>query len=158
MAALDNQNPEVFDAEEHVREEAVDDEDTPEDIDSLEVFDLIRGLKDPEHDNTLEQLKVLSLGNVSVDDKRARVRVQLTPTVPHCSQATLIGLCVRVKLLRTLPPRFKIDIKITPGTHDQEAAVNKQLNDKERVAAALENPRLLDVVDVCLKGVRKQMG
>jgi len=29
-------------------------------------------------------------------------------------------------------------------------AVNKQLNDKERVAAALENPTLLDTVEQCL--------
>jgi hypothetical protein len=28
--------------------------------------------------------------------------------------------------------------------------VNKQLNDKERVAAALENPNLLDIVEECL--------
>lgn len=28
--------------------------------------------------------------------------------------------------------------------------VNKQLNDKERVAAALENPNLLQMVDECL--------
>jgi len=28
--------------------------------------------------------------------------------------------------------------------------VNKQLNDKERVAAALENPTLLDTVEQCL--------
>ena len=31
-------------------------------------------------------------------------------------------------------------------------AVNKQLNDKERVAAALENPALLDKVNLCLSG------
>jgi len=29
-------------------------------------------------------------------------------------------------------------------------AVNKQLNDKERVAAALENSNLLNMVDDCL--------
>lgn len=57
--------------------------------------------------------------------------------------ATLIGLCIRVKLLRSLPDRFKVDILITPGTHASESAVNKQLNDKERVAAALENSHLL---------------
>ena len=28
--------------------------------------------------------------------------------------------------------------------------VNKQLNDKERVAAALENPKLLEVVGKCI--------
>jgi len=65
--------------------------------------------------------------------------------------ATLIGLSLRVKLLRSLPPRFKVDIAISPGTHNQEVAVNKQLNDKERVAAALENENLLAVVDKCLK-------
>lgn len=109
--------------------------------------------------------------------------------------ATLIGLCIRVKLLRVLPSRFKVrraapaarrarrltlqaapaacstraalacapgveperawrpaaalscsltppqaDIRLTPGSHASEAAVNKQLADKERVAAALENP------------------
>ena len=39
-------------------------------------------------------------------------RVQFKPTVPHCSMATLIGLCIRVKLLRTLAPRFKVDIQV----------------------------------------------
>ncbi len=87
---------------------------------------------------------------IEVDDDAGTVRVQFTPTVEHCSMATLIGLCIRVKLLRSLPPRFKIDIALAPGSHATEAAVNKQLNDKERVAAALENPSLLEMVDRCL--------
>ena len=43
-----------------------------------------------------------------------------------------------------------MDIAVTPGSHSTEAAVNKQLNDKERVAAALENPNLLEMVNNCL--------
>jgi len=70
--------------------------------------------------------------------------------VPGCNMATLIGLSLRVKLLRSLPPRFKVDITVVPGTHQSEDAVNRQLNDKERVAAALENPNLTDVVNRCL--------
>jgi metal-sulfur cluster biosynthetic enzyme len=88
--------------------------------------------------------------NIQVDNEGSYVRVYFTPTIPHCSMATLIGLCIRVKLLRSLPERFKVDIIITPGTHASEAAVNKQLNDKERVAAALENSHLLDVVNTCI--------
>ena len=61
-----------------------------------------------------------------------------------------IGLSIRVRLLRALPPRFKVDIRIRPGTHASEEAVNKQLADKERVAAALENTHLLEVVNQCL--------
>jgi len=55
-----------------------------------------------------------------------------------------------VKLLRSLPIRYKVDIQITPGSHQSEDAINKQLADKERVAAALENGHLLDVVNQCL--------
>ncbi|RTG91062.1 pre-mRNA-splicing factor SYF2, partial [Schistosoma bovis] len=36
-----------------------------------------------------------------------------------------------------------IEVKVKPGTHDSEDEINKQLADKERVAAALENPALL---------------
>ena len=36
------------------------------------------------------------------------VDIFFTPTIPHCSMATLIGLSIRVKLLRALPSRFKV--------------------------------------------------
>lgn len=131
---------------------------TPEDLDEncrdafdeREIFDMIRGINDPEHPLTLEQLDVVKLEDVAVDDEKNKVNVVFTPTIPHCSMATLIGLSIRVKLLRSLPPRFKVDVTIAPGTHASEAAVNKQLADKERVAAALENSHLLEVVNQCL--------
>ena len=41
-------------------------------------------------------------------------------------------------------------MRVREGTHQSERAVNKQLNDKERVAAALENGHLLEVVNQCL--------
>ncbi|URE03738.1 hypothetical protein MUK42_31375 [Musa troglodytarum] len=53
--------------------------------------------------------------------------------------------------MRSLPSRYKVDIRVAPGTHATEAAVNKQLNDKERVAAALENPNLMYMIDRCLE-------
>ncbi|KAK4720155.1 hypothetical protein R3W88_018493 [Solanum pinnatisectum] len=110
----------------------------------------LRDIKDPEHPYSLEELKVITEDAIEVDDKRSHVRVTFTPTVEHCSMATVIGLCLRVKLMRCLPSRYKVDIRVAPGTHATEAAVNKQLNDKERVAAALENPNLVDMVDECL--------
>lgn len=41
-------------------------------------------------------------------------------------------------------------MNITPGTHALEHAVNKQLANKEWVAAALENAPLPEVVNECL--------
>lgn len=119
-------------------------------VDVEEVFELIRDVNDPEHPLTLEQLKVVSREAVVVDDDKSIVKVLFTPTIPHCSMATLIGLCVKVKLLRSLPSRFKVTVQIAPGTHSSEAAVNKQLRDKERVAAALENSHLMAVVHKCI--------
>ncbi|KAH9821327.1 hypothetical protein DFH28DRAFT_1092937 [Melampsora americana] len=124
-------------------------------IDSNEIFDLIRSITDPEHPLTLEDLSVVSSDQIQVTypedaDDNPHVMVRFTPTIPHCSMATLIGLTLRVRLLRALPDRFKVDIKIKEGTHQSENSVNKQLNDKERVAAALENSHLLNVVQQCL--------
>ena len=128
------------------------DDDMHDLFDAQEIFEHIKDINDPEHPYSLEQLDVVSEARVQVKDGANRVTVAFTPTVPHCSMATLIGLSIRVKLLRVLPRRFKVDVIVSPGSHASEAAVNKQLDDKERVAAALENPNLLEKVNLCLQG------
>ncbi|CAI0439833.1 unnamed protein product [Linum tenue] len=156
VSGLINANPVVYEKKERRQRPASipdADEYSAEAIDQLEVFDHVRDIKDPEHPYSLEELKVISEDAIEVDDRRSYVscfRVTFTPTVEHCSMATVIGLCLRVKLMRSLPSRYKVDIRVAPGTHATEAAVNKQLNDKERIAAALENPNLVDMVDECL--------
>ncbi|KAL9658496.1 hypothetical protein ABK040_006036 [Willaertia magna] len=150
MQQLINPNPQVFKAKQITRTITYSDEDEIEEIDSLEIFDLIRNISDPEHPLTLEQLKVVEHEQVHIFPNKNLVTIYFTPTITHCSMATLIGLCIRVKLLRSLPKRFKIDIFLTPGSHQSEDQVNKQLNDKERVAAALENEKLLGVVNRCI--------
>ncbi|XP_052502150.1 cytosolic iron-sulfur assembly component 2A isoform X2 [Ovis aries] len=88
---------------------------------ALEVYDLIRTIRDPEKPNTLEELEVVTESCVEVQEINEDdylVIIRFTPTVPHCSLATLI--------------------------------VNKQINDKERVAAAMENPNLREIVEQCV--------
>ncbi|KRY17454.1 Metastasis-associated protein MTA2 [Trichinella patagoniensis] len=120
-------------------------------IDEMEIFDLIRDIKDPEHPFTLEELNVVSLESIEVEDKGvSQVVVHFTPTLPHCSLAVIIGLCIRAKLTRSLPRRFKIDVRLTPGSHDHAEQMSKQLCDKERVAAALERSEIFQSVIACL--------
>ena len=148
---LQNANPTIYaKAQERLVTTTEQDEDVYDEIDSREIFDLIRSINDPEHPLTLEQLNVVDEKNINVDDKNSRLSIFFTPTIPHCSMATLIGLSIRVLLLRSLPLRYKVDVMIYPGSHVSEHAVNKQLADKERIAAALENHHLLKVVNQCL--------
>eukprot|EP00455_Lapot_gusevi_P022699 TRINITY_DN2364_c0_g1_i1.p1 TRINITY_DN2364_c0_g1~~TRINITY_DN2364_c0_g1_i1.p1 ORF type:complete len:161 (-),score=22.26 TRINITY_DN2364_c0_g1_i1:150-632(-) len=111
------------------------------------IYDLIRGIRDPEHPHTLEELDVVAEDRISIISPEAGwggeggLRVEFCPTVPHCSLATTIGLAIRSQITRHYP-QYKLDISITPGKHATENEINKQLNDKERVSAALENPAI----------------
>eukprot|EP00069_Balaena_mysticetus_P003158 bmy_16056T0 len=106
---------------------------------ALEVYDLIRTIRDPEKPNTLEELEVVTESCVEVQEINEEdylVIIRFTPTVPHCSLATLID--------------SKLEIYISEGTHSTEEDINKQINDKERVAAAMENPNLREIVEQCV--------
>ncbi|KAK3945428.1 protein AE7 [Diplogelasinospora grovesii] len=122
-----------------------------EPLDEQEIYDLISPISDPEHPHTLGQLSVVNLPDIHITPSRGNtlntVLVELTPTVNHCSLATVIGLAVRVRLEKALPPNFRIDVRMKEGSHAQDDQVNKQLGDKERVAAALENDQLTRVLN-----------
>ena len=66
------------------------------------LLDLIRTIRDPEKPNTLEELEVVTESCVEVQEINEDdylVIIKFTPTVPHCSLATLIGkgcVCVCV--------------------------------------------------------------
>lgn len=169
---LENQNPNVYTkSKERIITSEEEDDSVVDEIDNREIFgkinefhhfhcnsnlkhshflDLIRDINDPEHPLTLEELRVVQEDLILVDNDKNTVHVNFTPTIPHCSMATLIGLSIRVKLLRCLPDRFKVKVEVTPGTHNAEHSVNKQLADKERVAAALENVHLIKVINQCV--------
>ncbi|KAF8456181.1 hypothetical protein BGX38DRAFT_1163070 [Terfezia claveryi] len=122
-----------------------------EQIDEQEIYDLISTISDPEHPLSLGELAVVNLPHIKVTDNQDRsvmshVLVEITPTITHCSLATVIGLGIRVRLEQALPPRFRLDVRIREGTHSTADQVNKQLNDKERVAAACENESLMAVL------------
>ena len=60
-----------------------------------------------------------------------------------------------MRLEQALPPRFRVDVRIKEGTHSTADQVNKQLGDKERVAAALENGTLVGVLKKMLAGCER---
>lgn len=134
------------------------DDDVVEPIDEQEIYDLIASITDPEHPLTLASLSVVNLPDVHLkplpppSSHLTLCTVEITPTITHCSLATVIGLGVRVRLEQSLPPRFRVDVRIKEGTHSTADQVTRQLGDKERVAAALENDTLMGVIKKMLEG------
>ncbi|KAM0288024.1 hypothetical protein ACHAQH_000092 [Verticillium albo-atrum] len=140
--------------------EDVNEEFTQEPIDEQEIYDLISTISDPEHPLSLGQLAVVNLPDIYITpaptaiqdpDTLVTVLVEVTPTITHCSLATVIGLGIRFRLEQALPPNYRIDVRIKENTHSQDEQVNKQLGDKERVAAAVENDTLKGVLDKMLE-------
>ncbi|KAH7155757.1 hypothetical protein B0J13DRAFT_233615 [Dactylonectria estremocensis] len=137
------------------------DEFADEAIDEQEIYDLISTISDPEHPVSLGQLSVINLCDIHITPSPAlgvpspntivQVAVEITPTITHCSLATVIGLGVRVRLEQALPPNYRVDVTCKENSHNQDDQVNKQLGDKERVAAALENDTLKGVLDKMLE-------
>ncbi|KAK9467180.1 hypothetical protein V1512DRAFT_206740 [Lipomyces arxii] len=160
LAAVNDDDTEREDVPELSSGESETSDDDTERIDEQEIYDLIATISDPEHPVTLGQLAVVNKQDIHIippkrmsknrHSQMTKVVIEITPTITHCSLATLIGLGIRVRLERCLPPRFRIEINVKKGTHQSESQVNKQLNDKERVAAACENQQLLGVVSTML--------
>lgn len=79
---------------------------------------MIRTIRDPEKPNTLEELDVVTEKGVEVQElgeEEYLIIIRFSPTVPHCSLATLIGearvwgchgssRCDRVSVCRSVPP------------------------------------------------------
>lgn len=86
--------------------------------------DYLRTIRDPEKPQTLEDLNVVYESGIFVQkptpDNVYVIRIEFNPTVPHCSLATLIGLCIRIKIERNIPHKLKLDIYIKKGTHETE--------------------------------------
>lgn len=126
-----------------------------EEVNTATVFELIRNIVDPEHPYTLEQLNVVSKEDIeigAVEDEEIicrkglpikYVKVTFTPTVPHCSMAGLIGLCIKAQLDKYIG-KYWNRVYIKENTHANYIALNKQFNDKDRVTAALENENIID--------------
>lgn len=95
---------------------------------------------------------MLSLEQIEINDNQRLVECRFTPTIPHCSSASIIGLMIHVKLIRSLPNNYKVVVQVENGTHNQEEMINKQLKDKERVSAAEENPHIMKAIQ---KGIKK---
>lgn len=118
------------------------------------IFDVIRNIKDPEHPQSLEDLKVVKLKNIFKIKIAGKIhwRIVFTPTIPHCSLASIIGLCIIYKINKSIKLEFNssFSVEIEKGSHVNDDSITKQLVDKDRVRAAFENYNIKNIIDSCV--------
>ncbi|KAL6121158.1 LSU ribosomal protein L44E8 [Nucleospora cyclopteri] len=158
---MDNENPQVKEVDQKRIKLKFTDGKLKE-ISKETIFELLRDIKDPEHPLTLEQLNVIQIddietGEIEQDEECVCklgfpikfIKINFTPTVPHCSLVGIIGLCLHYQLKKYTNDIW-VQIKIKKDSHAQETSYNRQLEDNERVTAAFENEALMEIINECV--------
>ncbi|KAH9387250.1 uncharacterized protein NEMAJ01_2146 [Nematocida major] len=116
------------------------------------IFQVIRSIKDPEHNYSLEELRVVSLERVCVQELLSGhlVRITVVPTIPHCSMVGLIGLSILYKLSNTLSSKYVVRVEVQEGSHTLAEEVSKQLSDIERTYSAFLNENIVSAISPLL--------
>jgi metal-sulfur cluster biosynthetic enzyme len=121
---------------------------------SIQIFYYLKNILDPEFPNKIYSLGIISFEIIFVKIflyiKCAFFGILLIPTIKYCGMSPLIALCVENKLnkkklakkLNKIFPsdwNWKFTVEIPFYAHLKAINISKQLNDKERKSAALEN-------------------
>ena len=100
---------------------------------------------------TLNQLDIVHEDRVlcSQEDNLRVARVYLKPTNPSCHLVQQIALSIYCKLEENLLDfeSLKLELLLEEDSHSDIGGVQKQINDKERVCAALENEDIRKFID-----------
>ena len=71
------------------------------------------------------------------------IHIQFRPSTDNGNNAHVIGLAILAKLTLLMPRNAcKLIVTVADGAHVNKAAIDKQINDKERVASTFEKPEI----------------
>ncbi|AEA38840.1 hypothetical protein CPARA_2gp182 (nucleomorph) [Cryptomonas paramecium] len=124
------------------------------------LFTLFNNIKDPEFLEYISSLNILSIENIWFEeyasDQALNICIILIPTYFLCSMISSIGLSLKnilckeksffLKYVFLENWSFAYCTNITFNFHFEGLYITKQLNDKERVCAALENNSVRNII------------
>lgn len=100
-------------------------------VTNQEVFEALEPVQDPEHPISItdERMGIVKKDYIKVEDNQ--IRVEFKPTVPYCPMGGLIGVLIRNRLEEVYPD-MEIKVRVLPGSHSQETAVNEMVSNDEK--------------------------
>jgi metal-sulfur cluster biosynthetic enzyme len=102
-----------------------------------DIFEALKPVMDPEHPISITdpRMNIVTTEYIKVDDDLITVRFK--PTTPYCPMGGLIGILIRHRL-ETVYPESKVVVKLIPGSHSQEDAVNSMINDEAKYSNIIQ--------------------
>ena len=117
---------------------------------SLEKKQVLKALEkvyDPEHPISVLDLKIVTSDDVTILPNG--VRVEFSPTTPFCPMGGAIGVVIKYALEKELG--VPVEVKVKPGTHVQEKALNETLSDPAKYEAARKRFEEFGLMDQCIQ-------
>lgn len=111
-----------------------------------DVLEVLKKVSDPEL-----PVSVVDLGIVSEDDitvEKNKVTVVFTPTSSMCPMGGIIGVIIK----KVLEDRLGVDVevKVKPGTHINEEAINEMLNNKAKYNQIVKRLEESGMIERCV--------
>lgn len=125
------------------------------------VFSILKEIRDPEFPCYLFSLNILCLEKISIENyilnQNTTINIVIAPTYNRCTMSSIIGLSIKNILFNELTGTFfkfyfpttwswKYCTIIPSWFHIKGPMLTKQLNDKERISAAIENPSIRNII------------
>jgi hypothetical protein len=134
------------------------------------ILSQLNSIIDPEYPILIFDLEILKLESIIIKNKifsqLVSYEISFFPTYGQCKLAPLLGISIIMSILKksTLKKAFKqinkkwslnFKIILTNENHSTGENITKQLNDRERLSAALENSSIRLSVLKCMKSIKK---
>lgn len=115
-----------------------------------DLTDLVRDIIDPSCLRTIEELDIVEPNSITINQDELLINIIFTPTNPEGELASLIGLCILVKLRRSVPTEYSVKIVVKPGSHVDEQEINTKLVDSKRIDDACNRADLMEIINLCI--------
>ncbi len=128
---------------------------------SIRIFTLIKKIRDPEFPYFLYVLNIITIEKILIENyilnQNINININVAPTYNMCTMSSIIGLSIEniiyneysglvLKNYFPINWNWKYCITILPAFHIKGLTITKQLNDKERISAAIENFSIRNIV------------
>ncbi len=114
-------------------------------MDKNDVIEVLRKINDPEFPVSVVDMGIVGEDDITVEE--GKVSVTFTPTSSMCPMGGVIGVIIKNVLEDKLG--VDVEVKVRPGTHINEEAINDMLSNKARYNQVVKQLKESGMLERC---------